>query len=99
MWLHCARSKELFICFPIFRINVPLCASRGAGRGLCDLWLEKVHEVVLPGFDFYLEATELGVRGAGVDYDGSAALATWSGFQRMTEGAGGRHVPAADKRM
>jgi len=51
------------------------------------------------GSHFHLAATELGVRAAGVDYDGSAALATWSGFQRMTEGAGGRHVPAADKRM
>jgi len=49
------------------------------------------------GSHFHLAATELGVRAAGADYDGRAALATWLGFQRMIEGLAAGIFPPLTK--
>jgi len=40
-----------------------------------------------------LAATELGVRVAGVDYDGTAALDAWPGFSQMRDELAGQLFP------
>jgi len=40
---------------------------------------------VLPGSDFYMPATNLGVRVAAVDFDGAQVLETWPGADHVTE--------------
>jgi aspartate aminotransferase len=47
--------------------------------------LDEVRVAVLPGSDFYMPATSLGVRVAGVDFDGSQALETWPGYTHVTD--------------
>jgi hypothetical protein len=60
---------------------------------LCDVLLNQAHVAVLPGSDFYLAATELGIRVAGVDYDGAAALQAWPSENQVSEELAGRLFP------
>ena len=47
--------------------------------------LEEFDITVLPGSDFYMPSTNLGVRIAAVDFDGSRALGSWLGIDNITE--------------
>jgi aspartate/methionine/tyrosine aminotransferase len=87
MGLNCPPPEGAFYLFPDFQNQRAALRKQGVltGRRSCDMLLEKAHVAVLPGSDFYLAATELGVRVAGVDYDGKAALEAWPGFQQMTD--------------
>jgi hypothetical protein len=47
--------------------------------------LDRASVAVLPGSDFYLPATNLGVRVAPVDYDGTEVLKAWPGIEQMDD--------------
>jgi aspartate aminotransferase len=95
MGLNCPRPEGAFYLFPDFQNQRQALRRQGifTGRRLCDVLLNQAHVAVLPGADFYLAATELGVRVAGVDYDGAAALEAWPGEKRMIEDLAGRLFP------
>jgi aspartate/methionine/tyrosine aminotransferase len=95
MGLNCPRPEGAFYLFPDFQNQREALRKRGifTGRRLCDVLLTEAHVAMLPGSDFYLAATELGVRVAGVDYDGAAALAAWPGFEQMTDALAARLFP------
>jgi aspartate aminotransferase len=86
MGLNCPPPEGAFYLFPDFEnFRAPL-RKRGilTGMRLCDALLEQAQVALLPGSDFYLPATHLGVRATYVDYDGAAVLDAWSGAQPMT---------------
>ncbi len=87
MKLHCPRPEGSFYLFPDFDYYRDALRKRGiiTGQKLCQELLEKAKVAVLPGSDFYLPATSLGVRVASVDYDGASVLEQWPGTEQMTE--------------
>jgi len=95
MGLNCPRPEGAFYLFPDFQNQREALRKRGifTGRRLCDVLLAEALVAVLPGSDFYLAATELGVRVAGVDYDGAAALAAWPGCERMSDALAAQLFP------
>lgn len=95
MGLNCPQPEGAFYLFPDFQNQREALRKHGlfTGRQLCDLLLEQAHVAVLPGSDFYLSATKLGVRVAGVDYDGAAALEAWPGFEHMNDVLAARLFP------
>ena len=95
MGLNCPKPEGAFYLFPDFQNQREALHGKGilTGRRLCDVLLEQAHVAVLPGSDFYLSATELGVRVAGVDYDGAAALDAWPGFSQMRDELAGQLFP------
>ncbi len=52
---------------------------------MSDALLEESSIAVLPGSDFYMPATSLSVRVAGVDFDGAKVLESWPGADYVTE--------------
>jgi aspartate/methionine/tyrosine aminotransferase len=79
MGLNCPRPEGSFYLFPDFEQFAPALRKNGiiTAPRLCDTLLERAAVAVLPGSDFYLPATQLGVRVASVDYDGEAVLRAW----------------------
>ncbi len=51
---------------------------------LADALLEESGVAVLPGSDFYMPATSLSCRVAGVDFDGQKVLNSWPGAANVT---------------
>lgn len=92
MGLNCPRPEGAFYLFPDFQNQRDRLRKKGilTGQRLCDELLQQVHVAVLPGVDFYLAATALGVRVAPVDYDGAAALQSWPGSAAMTDELAGQ---------
>ena len=89
MGLNCPKPEGSFYLFPDFdNFRDVLRRDMGilTGPNLCDTVLEKAHVAILPGSDFYLPATNLGVRVASVDYKGEEVLNVWTGPQDMTQG-------------
>lgn len=95
MGLNCPRPEGAFYLFPDFQNQREALRRQGilTGRRLSDLLLSEAHVAVLPGSDFYLAATELGVRVAGVDYDGGAVLEQWPGEENMNAELAARFFP------
>jgi aspartate/methionine/tyrosine aminotransferase len=86
MGLNCPKPEGSFYLFPDFDRFKENLREKGilTGIGLCDILLEQARISVLPGSDFYLPATSLGVRAAFVDYDGEAVLKAWTGARDMS---------------
>ncbi len=87
MGLNCPRPEGAFYLFPDFQNQRQALLRQGilTGRRLCDVLLSQYNVAVLPGSDFFLAATDIGVRVAGVDYDGAAALEAWPGAKQVSE--------------
>jgi aspartate/methionine/tyrosine aminotransferase len=81
---HPMGSFYLFLDFERFRSRLK---KRGiiTAAALAEALLAESGIAVLPGSDFYLPATNLGVRVAAVDFDGAAALETWPGSENVTD--------------
>ena len=86
MGLNCPKPEGSFYLFPDFDPFKETLRGKGilTGIRLCDTLLNQARVAVLPGSDFYLPATNLGVRAAFVDYDGEAVLNAWTGARDMT---------------
>lgn len=77
MGLNCPTPAGSFYLFPDFDpFREALSQRMGilTGMNLCNHLLEQYSVAMLPGSDFYLPATSLGVRIAAVDFDGEKAL-------------------------
>jgi len=88
MRLNCPRPEGSFYLFPDFEKYRESMKNKGilTGPRFCNEVLDRAHVAFLPGCDFYLPATNLGVRAAAVDYDGSEVLSFWQGPAQMTDG-------------
>ncbi|MBI9078085.1 MAG: aminotransferase class I/II-fold pyridoxal phosphate-dependent enzyme [Desulfatibacillum sp.] len=87
MGLNCPKPAGAFYQFPDFdNYRAPL-AKKGVitSASLAHALLTENSVAVLPGSDFYLPTTNLGVRVAGVDFDGQHALDTWPGSDHVTK--------------
>ena len=87
MDLNCPKPEGGFYLFPDFdHFREPLLA-RGivTSRQLTETLLTEARVALLPGSDFYLPDTHLGVRVASVDYDGEQVLHRFPGASRMDE--------------
>jgi aspartate/methionine/tyrosine aminotransferase len=86
MGLNCPEPEGAFYLFPDFDQFRPLLRKRGilTGMRLSSTLLDQARVALLPGSDFYLPSTHLGVRAAHVDYDGQAVLDHWPGAAKMT---------------
>jgi len=78
MGLNCSKPEGAFYMFPDFE-NFKGKFPDGimTGVGLCRHLLDNYGIALLPGSDFYFPATNMGVRVAGVDFDGEEVLAKW----------------------
>jgi len=87
MGLNCPKPAGSFYLFPDFDNFRGALKKRGiiTSRKMADALLDEVGVAVLPGSDFYLPATNLGVRVASVDFDGARALETWPGSDQVTD--------------
>jgi aspartate/methionine/tyrosine aminotransferase len=87
MGLNCPKPAGSFYLFPDFDNFRGAFQKRGVltSRKMVDALLDEAGVAVLPGSDFYLPATNLGVRVAAVDFDGARALETWPGGGQVTE--------------
>lgn len=87
MGLNCPKPEGGFYLFPDFdHFREPLRA-RGVdtSRQLTETLLAEASVAMLPGSDFYLPDTHLGVRVASVDYDGERVLDGFPGASAMDE--------------
>jgi aspartate/methionine/tyrosine aminotransferase len=80
MNLNCPRPGGAFYLFPDFENYRDVFRRQGVSTGyaLCTKILREARVALLPGADFYLPATNLGVRVASVDYDGARVLEHWT---------------------
>ena len=87
MGLNCPKPAGSFYLFPDFDNFRNQLHERGiiTSRSLVDALLEESSIALLPGSDFYMPATSLGIRIAAVDFDGVRALETWPGVDHVTE--------------
>jgi hypothetical protein len=87
MGLNCPKPAGSFYLFPDFDNYREKLHRRGiiTATSMVDALLSEARVAVLPGSDFYLPATNLGVRVAAVDFNGVEALDTWPGGDRVTE--------------
>ena len=87
MGLNCPRPEGGFYLFPDFdHFREPLRAHGvGTSRQLTETLLTEARVAILPGSDFYLPDTHLGVRVASVDYDGERVLHEFPGASAMDE--------------
>lgn len=87
MGLNCPKPEGSFYLFPDFENFRENIRKKGilTGIHLCNSLLERFNIAVLPGSDFYLPATNLGVRVAAVDYDGQKLLNSWTNPNDMNK--------------
>ncbi len=87
MGLNCPKPAGSFYLFPDFEnFKEPLRARGIITSGtMADALLKENGIAVLPGSDFYMPATNLGVRVAGVDFDGARVLESWPGSDHVTD--------------
>lgn len=87
MGLNCPKPKGSFYLFPDFENYAERLRSKGiiTCNQLCADVQEKAHVAFLPGSDFYLPVTKLGVRVASVDFNGEEVLAKWNGEHEMDD--------------
>jgi len=87
MNLNCPKPEGGFYLFPDFdHFREPLLA-RGVvtSQQLTETILTEARVAMLPGSDFYLPDTHLGVRVASVDYDGEHVLHRFPGASAMDQ--------------
>jgi aspartate aminotransferase len=79
--LNCPKPAGSFYLFPDFENFKEKLHKRGliTSNAMVNALLEESGVAVLPGSDFYMPATNLGVRVAAVDFDGARVLENWSG--------------------
>ncbi len=84
--LNCPKPGGAFYLFPDFDRFREKLRGRGiiTGIRMVDSLLSEFGVAVLPGSDFYLPATNLGVRVAAVDFDGAHVLEQWPGSEHMS---------------
>jgi len=87
MGLNCPKPAGSFYLFPDFENFKKPLHERGiiTSTAMVNALLEESRVAVLPGSDFYVPATSLGVRVAAVDFDGEQALETWPGSDHVTD--------------
>ena len=87
MHLNCPKPEGGFYLFPDFDYFREPLLARGVGtsRQLTETLLTEAGVAMLPGSDFYLPDTHLGVRVASVDYDGGHVLRRFPGASAMDE--------------
>ena len=87
MGLNCPEPEGSFYLFPDFNDYRDAFRGKGllTGTQLCNTLLDRANFAGLPGSDFYLPATNMGVRVAPVDYDGAAVLKAWPGDKPLNE--------------
>ncbi|MGM0443340.1 MAG: pyridoxal phosphate-dependent aminotransferase [Fibrobacterota bacterium] len=80
MNLPCPEPQGAFYLFPDFAHYRSVLRRRDitTGMRLCSDILRQARVALLPGSDFYLPATNFGVRVATVDYDGDYVLEHWN---------------------
>lgn len=85
--LNCPKPAGSFYVFPDFENYKEKLRERRilSSRRLCDVLLEETGLAVLPGSDFYMPATSLSCRVAGVDFDGVEVLETWPGAENVNQ--------------
>lgn len=85
MGMNCPKAAGSFYLFPDFENFKEPLRERGilTSNRLADVLLEETGVAVLPGSDFYMPATSLSCRVAGVDFDGEEVLATWPGSKNV----------------
>lgn len=88
MGMNCPRAAGSFYLFPDFENYREQFKKRGVltSSKMADLLLSEAGVAVLPGSDFYMPATSLSCRVAGVDFDGGKVLEEWPGSENVTEG-------------
>ncbi len=86
MGLNCPKPEGGFYLFPDFNKYSQVLKARGiiTGNQLTNTILKEANVALLPASDFYLPATNLGVRVASVDYDGEKLLKEFPGIENMT---------------
>jgi aspartate aminotransferase len=87
MGLNCPKPAGSFYLFPDFENFKKHLRERGiiTSGAMSNSLLEESSIAVLPGSDFYMPATHLGVRVAAVDFDGGRVLRSWPGADHVTE--------------
>lgn len=87
MGLNCPKPKGSFYLFPDFENYAERLRAKGiiTCAQLCNDIQDKAHVALLPGSDFYLPVTKLGVRVASVDFDGEKVINKWKGEHKMTD--------------
>ena len=87
MGLNCPKPAGSFYLFPDFENFNPPLQEAGiiTSNKLVDTLLEDAGVAVLPGSDFYMPATSLSARVAGVDFDGARAVDTWPGIDNVSD--------------
>ena len=85
--LNCPKPAGSFYLFPDFENFKPKLRKRGiiTSGAMANALLLENSVAVLPGSDFYMPATNLGVRVAAVDFDGAQVMASWPGAGQITE--------------
>lgn len=97
--LNCPKPAGSFYLFPDFENFRDGLNGRGilTSRSLCDALLKEQGLAVLPGSDFYMPATSLSCRVAGVDFDGARALKSWPGSEKVTQSYFDEHFPKIEQ--
>ena len=85
--LNCPKPGGSFYLFPDFENSKEQLRARGiiTARAMTNALLEEHFVAVLPGSDFYMPATHMGVRVAAVDFDGGRVFDSWPGAAHVTE--------------
>lgn len=93
--LNCPKPAGSFYLFPDFENFKAKLHNRGiiTSGAMAGTLLEENGVAVLPGSDFYMPATNLGVRVAAVDFDGARVLDSWPGIDQITEEYTDTHLP------
>lgn len=99
MDLNCPKPTGSFYLFPDFENYQDKLKKRGilTSSRLADALLEENRVAVLPGSDFYMPATDLSCRVAGVDFDGVRVLDTWPGSENVTKKYFNEYFPKIDQ--
>jgi len=87
MGLNCPRPDGAFYLFPDFENHIKRLRRWDilTGIRLTEDLLKRKGVAMLPGSDFYFPATNLGVRVAAVDFDGTEVRGHWPGADAMDE--------------
>ncbi|MBF0289148.1 MAG: aminotransferase class I/II-fold pyridoxal phosphate-dependent enzyme [SAR324 cluster bacterium] len=86
MHLNCPKPEGGFYLFPDFNNYGHSLKAQGiiTSAQIANTMLQEANVAFLPASDFYLPATNLGVRVASVDYDGEKVLNEFPGIENMT---------------
>lgn len=99
MGLNCPKAAGAFYLFPDFENFRDKLNEKGilTSMALAHALLEKSGVAVLPGSDFYMPATSLSCRVAGVDFDGEQVLNSWPGSTNVTDEYIRKYLPKIEQ--